>query len=240
MTGRVPLRATPAGGPAAPLSTVDGQGRFAGYLAHELRTPLAAQRALLEIALADRDADVAGWREVGEDVLRACRQQERLLEGCLALARSELGPQRTEPVDLAAIAANALGAHDLSAVETVARFEPAATSGDPYLLERLVANLVSNAVRHNIVSGRIEVTTRTESGRALLSVANTGPLVPADQLRRAFQPFQRLDSNPRAFGDGVGLGLAIVQAVADAHGARVAARPRAGGGLEISVSFRPR
>jgi signal transduction histidine kinase len=139
MTGRAHLRAMSAGEPPAPLSTFDGRGRLAGYLAHELRTPLATQRALLELALADRNADVAGWREVGEDVLRACRQQERLLEACLALARSELGPQRSDPVDLGTIAANALRAYDLSALETIAKFEPAWTSGDPDLLERLVA-----------------------------------------------------------------------------------------------------
>ncbi len=237
MSRRVSPWATPAGEPVVSSSTFDRQGRFAGYVAHELRTPLATQRALLELALADRNADVAGWREVGEDVLRACRQQERLLEACLALARSELGPQRSDPVDLATITANVLRAHDLSALETVAKLEPAWTSGDPDLLERLVANLISNAIRHNIVSGRIEVTTRTQSRRALLSVANTGLLVPEEELQRLFRPFQRLDSSPRTFGDGVGLGLAIVQAVADAHSALMAARVRAGGGLEINVSF---
>ena len=69
----------------------DRPERFAAYVAHELRTPLATQRALLELALADRDADVASWREIGEDVLGACRQQERLLEACLTLARSQGG-----------------------------------------------------------------------------------------------------------------------------------------------------
>ena len=208
--------------------------RFTACVAHELRTPLATQRALLELALADPHADVGSWREVGEGVLRACLEQERLLEACLALARSRGGQRRCEPIDLAAVAADALRAHDLSGLERVVVLERARTSGDPELLGRLAANLVSNAVRHNVVGGWIEVTTRAGSGRAHLVVANSGPLVPAGELQRLFQPFQRLNSHS---GDGVGLGLAIVQAIADAHGAFTTARTRAGGGLGIDVAF---
>lgn len=215
------------------------QERFAAYVAHELRTPLATQRALLELALSDPNADVAGWREIGEDVLGACRRQQRLLDACLCLARSRSGLERCEPVDLAEIAADALRTHELGGLERVVLLEPAPTTGDPDLLERLVGNLVSNAVRHNIDGGRVEVATRTRAGRALLTVANTGPVVPAVDIQRIFQPFQRLDSSPRSFTDGVGLGLAIVQAVADAHRAAVSVQSRTGGGLAIRVSFCP-
>ena len=105
--------------------------------------------------------------------------------------------------------------------------------GDPDLLERLTANLVSNAIRHNVVDGRVDVATRTESRRAHLTVANTGPHVPPGELERLFEPFQRLASRD----DGVGLGLAIVQAVADVHDATITARARINGGLEINVAF---
>lgn len=220
-------RATPA--------PFEGRERFAAYVAHELRTPLATQRALLELALGDPNADVASWREIGEDVLGACRQQERLLEACLTLARSQIGRQRCEPVDLAAVAAEALRAHDRGGLGRVVVLEPAWTIGDRDLLERLAANLVSNAIRHNIVGGRIEVTTRGESRSVHLTVANTGPLVPAAELCRLFQPFQRFSPNP---SDGVGLGLAIVQAIADAHDATVTAEARPGGGLGIDVALR--
>jgi signal transduction histidine kinase len=125
----------------------------------------------------------------------------------------------------------------LGTLERVVVLEPGWTTGDPGLLERLAANLVSNAVRHNIIGGRIEVATRTVSGRAVLAIANTGPLIHAGEVERLFQPFQRLKSNPVTFSDGVGLGLAIVEAIADAHSALVTARTRAGGGLEIDVSF---
>jgi signal transduction histidine kinase len=210
-------------------------GLCPAFVAHELRTPLATQRALLELALADPDADVAGWREIGEDVLRACRQQERLLEACLVLVRSGRRAQRCEPVDLASVAAEALRAHDVSGLESSVVLEPARTSGDPDLLERLAVNLVSNAIRHNLVGGRIEVATRAEPGRAVLSVANTGPLVPAAELERLFEPFERLDSSTSS--DGTGLGLAIVQAIANGHDACITARARAGGGLGIDVAF---
>lgn len=213
---------------------IDGAERFATYAAHELRTPLATQRALLELALADPNADLASWREIAENVLGACRQQERLLEACLTLARSQGGTERCEPVDLAAIAGEAIRAQDPSGLETVVVVRTAWTSGDPELLVRLAANLVSNAIRHNIVDGRIEVATCAEPGRALLSVSNTGPLIPASELQRLFQPFQRLNSNP---SDGVGLGLTIVQAIADAHDAKITARAQPSGGLQIDVAF---
>jgi signal transduction histidine kinase len=206
------------------------------FIAHELRTPLATQRALLELALSDPHADVELWREIGEDVLSACRQQERLLEACLTLARSEGRARRSEPVDLAEVAAEALRVREPDGLDRFVRLEPAWTIGDAELLERLAENVISNAIRHNVAGGRIDVATRNRSGRAVLSVANTGPRIPRGELARLFRPFERLD--PRAAcGDGVGLGLAIVQAVADAHDACVTARARAGGGLGIDVAF---
>jgi signal transduction histidine kinase len=244
-----PLRTAGSDGGSSPVhvtrrtapvegALVDGGEFFAACVAHELRTPLATQRALLELALADPNTDGASWREIGADVLAACRQQERRLEACLTLARSKGGLQRCELVDLAVITAEALRAHDLSRLESVVSLEQAWTSGDPCLLERLVANLVSNAIRHNIADGRVEVAARVESGRAVLSVANTGPLIPACEIQSLFHPFQRLSTNPKTFDDGIGLGLTIVQTIADAHGARLAARARTGGGLDVQVSFR--
>ena len=223
-------------GGVASSDAVEGQQRLLGYIAHELRTPLATQRALLEVALADANAGVATWREIGEEVLSACRQQARVLDACLTLARSRHGTQWRLPVDLAAVADEALRAHDLSGLDRVVELEPVTMSGDLELLERLVANLVSNAVRHNVAGGWIEVVTRVESGRAVLSIANTGLPVPAGELSRLFQPFQRLHSHA-ATADGVGLGLAIVQAIAEAHDGTVVARARVGGGLRVAVAF---
>jgi signal transduction histidine kinase len=216
---------------------VVGEERFAAYIAHELRTPLATQRALLELMLADRFADAASWREVAGDVLDACLQQERLLEACLTLARSRCGLARQEPVDLAAIAGEALRTHDLRGLESVVVLEPAGVCGDPALLERLAANLVSNAIRHNVAGGRIEVATRTQAGHAFLVVANSGLLIPAGELGRLFQPFQRLGSHAQPPSDGIGLGLPIVLAIAGAHNAILTAEALSGGGLRVDVRF---
>jgi signal transduction histidine kinase len=218
-------------------ATFEGRERFVAYVAHELRTPIALRLALVELALADPHADTAALRAMGEEVVASCEQQERLIEALLDLTISERGLTRHKAVDIAAITNNALRAHNLSEFESVVAFEPARTTGDPDLLERLVANLLSNATRHNITGGQIEVATSTEAEHAVLSIANTGPLIPTEELARLFQPFQRLGSQPRTYADGAGLGLAIVQAIADAHNATVTAQARADGGLRIDVSF---
>ena len=209
-------------------------------MAHELRTPLATQRVLLELALADPTADVASWRETAKDVLRANGQQERLLEACLTLVCGRRALRRHEPVELAAITAGVLRAHDLREFASVIVLEPAWTTGDPDLLERLVANLISNATRHNLPGGRFEVGTRVESGHAVLAVANAGRLIASSTLGRLFQPFERINSHSGSSDSGIGLGLAIVQAIADAHDAAVTAHCRPRGGLDIEVSLPPR
>jgi hypothetical protein len=237
--GRLTLRGAPSGGWAVPPATFEAQGRFAAYVAHELRAPVALQRALVEVSLADPAADTTTLREMGERVIASCERQQRLIEALLDLTRGRSGPKRREPVDLPTITAAALRAHDLGRLERVVVLEPAWTTGDPGLLGRLVANLVSNAIHHNLSHGRIEIATRTESRRAVLSVSNTGPLIPPGELQRLFRPFQRLASDPTSAVEGSGLGLAIVQAIADAHNAFISARSRAGGGLEIHVSFPP-
>lgn len=217
-------------------AALEAQRRFAAAAAHELRTPLAQQRALVEVALADPHADVAALREMGSRVVAACVEQEQLLEALLALSRGAHRPGRREPVDLAAVAAVVLEGLNVDGIASVVSLRPARTSGDPVLIERLVANLVSNAVRHNAPDGWFELVTRTVSGEAVLAVANTGPLVPAAELDRLFRPFQRLDEAAR---DGIGLGLSIVEAIADAHGASLSVRPRPEGGLDVEVAFPP-
>ena len=220
---------------AGKLSEADGC--FIAYAAHELRGELTLQLTLTEATLADPNADTAALRAMGEQVAAACERQERLLEALLTLARSEYGHLRREPVDLAATAAEVLRAHDDHGLKSTTALEPARTTGDPQLVERLVANLVANAVHHNIRGGRLHIATYTAAGRATFTIANTGPVVPTGELTRLFQPFQRLSSHAGPSADGVGLGLAIVQAIANAHDATVTAQARTGGGLGIDVAF---
>jgi len=176
-------------------------------------------------------------REMGEGVIAACQRQARLLEALLTLARSEHGRLRREAVDLAAVAAEVLHAAADHGLRRTLALEPARTTGDPRLIERLVANLVANAVHHNRPGGRFEVVTSSVAGCAMFTISNTGPVVPAGEVARLFQPFQRLASHTAATVDGVGLGLSIVQAIANAHDAALTARARPGGGLGIDVAF---
>jgi signal transduction histidine kinase len=216
------------------------QRQFVANASHELRTPLARQRTLLEVALRDREATNASLRAACERALVAGEQQERLIAGLLTLARGERGLDRFEPLDLAALAGTAAAARrddaDDAQVSLATRISAAMAAGDPGLAERLVANLVDNAIRYNAAGGRVEIGTGTRAGRPYLTVTNTGPVIPPDQLGRLFRPFQRMDPARRAPG-GLGLGLAIVSAIAAAHGADLRAVTRAGGGLTIEVVF---
>lgn len=115
--------------------------------------------------------------------------------------------------------------------------QPAAVTGDPRLIERLTSNLVQNAIRHNTPNGQVGVSVRAEPPAALLEVTNTGPRVPPGEVERLLQPFQRLSRERTVHGDGLGLGLSIVAAVAQAHGAQLEIRPREQGGLTVTVRF---
>jgi signal transduction histidine kinase len=218
------------------------QRQFVANASHELRTPLARQRTLLEVALRDRQATEASLRAACERALAAGEQQERLIAALLTLARGARGLDMFEPFDLAAVAAGVLAARrdDAQArrLSLVVDLAPAAATGDPGLAERLVTNLVDNAIGYNAAGGRVELTTGRRDGRPFLSVANTGPVIPPDQLGRLFQPFQRMDPARRAPG-GLGLGLAIVSAIAAAHRAELRAVTRAAGGLAVEIVFPP-
>src|SRR5262249_49822316 len=183
------------------------------------------------------------WRGVAREVLASNTEQESLIEALLALASGEGGLGQRDPVNLAAITGQILRArrpdfgHKGLRVEAAVR--PAALDGDPLLTERLVANLVDNAVRHNIAGGHVEISTATRDGRAVLAVANTGPAIPPEAVGRLFQPFLRLGGRRIHHDNGHGLGLAIVRAIAAAHGASITAHARTGGGLAIDVTFPP-
>jgi len=209
--------------------------------AHELRTPLTLERTLLQVALADPNANEQTLRATCEELLISQADQERLLEALLTLASSERGLDRREPVDLAAEAGSAIRELD-SKVErhelaVYASLDPATTSGDAALIRRLIANLIDNAVDHNVDGGRVDIRTEAADGYALVAVTNTGPQVPADQVDRLFEPFQRLDGKRSADDSHHGLGLSIVRAIAVAHNAELAVVPHAGGGLSVTVRF---
>jgi signal transduction histidine kinase len=216
------------------------QRQFVANASHELRTPLARQRTLVEVALRDPDPTVGALQHTMQRVLATGDEQERLIEALLTLARSQRGLDRREPLDLAAVTGAALAATEPEAesrrVRINASLGPAPALGDQRLAERLAANLVDNAVRHNVPGGWVEVVTAIRSGRSVLAVSNTGPVIPPEQVETLFQPFGRLEA-ARTGRDGLGLGLSIVIAIADAHGADLRARPLPAGGLEVEIHF---
>jgi signal transduction histidine kinase len=218
------------------------QRQFVANASHELRTPLARQRTLVEVALRDPDATVGSLQQTMERVLATGEEQERLIEALLTLARSQRGLDRRDPLDLAAVTGAAVSATETEAADRGVRVNTSLGSapalGDQRLAERLAANLVDNAVRHNVPGGWVEVATATRSGRGVLSVCNTGPVIAPGQVERLFQPFGRLEAT-RLSRDGLGLGLSIVTAIAAAHDADLRARPLPGGGLEVEVHFPP-
>ncbi|OHV37769.1 two-component sensor histidine kinase [Pseudofrankia sp. EUN1h] len=216
------------------------QRRFVANASHELRTPLTAQRAVLQVALADPDTTVDSLRVACGEVLELGATQERLIEALLTLASGEQGVDRREPFDLADIARQVLSyrpSHRPADVAVDSTLDAAPASGDPRLVESLVANLVDNALRYNVAGGRVEVTTSATSSGARLSVRNSGPVVQPAQVARLFEPFQQLHGRRIRHGEGHGLGLAIVRAIAEAHGARLAAAARPTGGLDIEATF---
>ncbi|HEY1820073.1 MAG TPA: HAMP domain-containing sensor histidine kinase [Trebonia sp.] len=221
-------------------ASFDAQQRFAANASHELRTPLTRERTLLQVTLADPGSTVATWQAVSRELLASNAEQERLIEALLALASSEGDSGQHEPLDLAAIASEALAAAGPAisrrGLNVQTAIQPAAIGGDPLLVQQLIANLIDNAVRHNVPGGDIQIATTTGDAGTVLSVINSGQVVPLAEVDRLFQPFQRYGPR-RARRDGHGLGLSIVRAIATAHAATIDARPRAGGGLSIDVTF---
>ena len=218
-------------------TSFEAQRQFVANASHELRTPLTLERTLLELALSDPNASIDSYRHTCEQLLAVGEQQERLIEALLTLSRSQRGLDDHQPIDLAAITATAASAADHAGLSLQTTIRPAYTTGNPRLVERLVANLLDNAIHHNIDGGHIELATDTRDGHAVLTIANTGPTIPAGELVRIFQPFQRLDATRTTGAHGLGLGLSIVRAIADAHGATVHTTAPADGGLRVEVSF---
>jgi signal transduction histidine kinase len=206
-------------------ASFDAQRRFVANASHELRTPLTLERTL---------------RAVCEELLASQVDQERLLEALLTLASSERGLEGREPVDLPALVDSALRQLtpklEQRGLSTEVTLHRATTMGDPALIGRLIANLIDNAIDHNVNRGQLDIRTQTLDGRAELTISNTGLPIPSGEIERLFEPFQRLQG--RTTNDGHhGLGLSIVRAIAVAHNAELSATPRPGGGLIVTVRF---
>jgi signal transduction histidine kinase len=211
------------------------QRHFVANASHELRTPLAIMRTEVDVALADPDASTAELRGMGEAVRETVDRCEGLIESLLVLARSEALTGREASVDLAALAGDCVtdlrARAEESRIVMHPRLEPAWAHGEPHLLERMIANLIDNGIRHNEVGGHLEVSTLTRGEEVVLRVRNGGVVIAPDEAAMLTEPFRRV---ARA-GGGFGLGLSIVRSVAEAHGGSVGLSAPPEGGLEVTI-----
>jgi signal transduction histidine kinase len=231
-------------------ASLHAQRQFVANASHELRTPLARSQTLLEVALRNPAASTGSLRAACERALAAGAEQGRLIEALLTLARGQRGLARRASLDLAAITRDVLAARGEHVAARNLTMEvalaPGLLGGDTALVERAVANLTDNALRHNVPGGTVWITAGSADGRAFLTVANTGPEIPPDAVERLLLPFQRGSEASDAYrtrrrsssDDGLGLGLSIVAAIASAHDADLTVTPRlTGGGLSIRLVF---
>ena len=214
------------------------QRRFVANASHELRTPLTVMRTAIDVTLAKPGRTPAQLEDMAAEVRGAVDRAEALIEALLTLARSDRGTAAMEPADLAVLAEDALDAAApairAGSLRLETSLQTAPTHGDLVLLDRLVANVVDNAVRHNAAGGWIQVATGTRDGQAYLTVTNGGPVIAEDVTPLLFEPFRRL-CDPAGSVPGTGLGLSIVRSVATAHQGTVTARSRPAGGLDVTV-----
>jgi len=211
----------------------DSQRRFIASASHELRTPLTLNRTLLEVALSPPEVSPE-LRQLGSTLLEVNDRHTRLIDGLLVLAQSDRDVSERFYLDLADIVEHVAGQ---CAYPLQVEAGPAPVVGSPVLMERLVQNLVENAVRYNVPDGWVQVRTGSRpDGAAMLEVANTGPIIGRYEIPGLFEPFRRLGAE-RLAAPGAGLGLSIVRAVARAHGGEVHAQPRDGGGLIVTVTL---
>jgi signal transduction histidine kinase len=218
----------------------EAQRRFAANASHELRTPLATQRTLIEVSLADA-LTPEQLQLLSRQLLATNERNEKLIEGLLVLAETERGLVSSAPLRLDEITDDTLTtlakAAEERGVRVAAELAPAWVVGERPLLERLVGNLVQNAIKYNVDGGQVHIAV-AEPGR--LVVSNTGPVVAPDQVNGLFEPFRRQSGDRLDHGGGVGLGLTIARSIVAAHHGRIGAVANPGGGLTVDVTLATR
>ena len=220
------------------------QQRFVRDAGHELRTPTAVIRTELEVALSDPDPSAEHMRESAAVVLEAAKRIEAILDALLVVttAHDTVAARRAAPaslVDLGEAVAAALTARQDEIVHRNLHVDATLGSspvhGDAFLLQRMADEIVRNAIMHGLDrDGRMVVVTGKDGDGASLRVSNDGQLLHADEVSELFVPFRRAGA-PRTARSGSGLGLAVVTAIADAHGGWASATGGPNGGLDVCV-----
>ncbi|WP_130507178.1 sensor histidine kinase [Microterricola gilva] len=220
--------------------TVDSQRRFASNASHELRTPIAVIRTMLEVAA--QDPDGTDYDELVRRLEITNRRSQNLVDALLQLARIEAGPRTAGRVELAAIVLQATdavhGEAEASAVTISTTVEPCVLGGDAVLLTQLIVNLLQNGIRHNRASdARVLLSVESTASGVAVIVENTGQGVDPHIIPTLTEPFVRGSSRISSGTAGTGLGLALVATIAAAHGARLLVEPSQLGGLRVRVDF---
>jgi signal transduction histidine kinase len=216
----------------------EGQRSFAANASHELRTPLALQRTLIEVGMAEALTPEQSAL-LASQLLETNDRNERLIEGLLVLSQADQGltsrtPQRLDHLTAAVAEAHRRAAADADVKLTV-ELSPHPVEGDRVLLERLVRNLVHNAIKYNRPGGTVAVS--VGAAGVALTVVNTGPMVPAEDVTRLFEPFTRLATGRIDHSGGSGLGLTIARSIVQAHDGTITATSPPDGGLHVTVSL---
>ncbi|MFL5795800.1 MAG: sensor histidine kinase [Actinomycetota bacterium] len=214
---------------------------FVANASHELRTPVAAVRALAETLLTALPDDPEAGRQFAERIAREAERLDVLARDLLDLSRVERGTLDVEPVDLVGLAKEVVGGYEDLATERRVRLrselQQVSMRGDRAQLGLLLSNLLDNALRHTPAKGTVCVRLDAAESRALLQVADTGEGIPARELPRVFERFYRVDKARARQTGGTGLGLAIVRHVAEAHGGTVRVDSELGRGSTFTVAL---
>ena len=216
---------------------------FSSNVAHELRTPLAGLRSMIEVALS-RPRGGGEYREALSDSLQVTTQMQAMVEKLLSLARLDAGQVRTAPQSVAindlVRACWAPLADCAEARRLRIQWElgpPASVVTDPSLLEVALRNVLENAVAHADDGGSVRIETVVGGDRADIRVTNTGSTLPQEEAERVFERFWRGDAARTAAGVHSGLGLSLVKKIAEVLGGAARVRSRAGGEFEITLSI---
>jgi len=220
-------------------TSFDGQRRFIANASHELRTPLTLNRALIEVSTSRSDAS-ADVQLLGNTLLDINARHEQLIEGLLLLARSEQELTERRFLDLADIVEHVV--EQVTALETAPTItvetSESPTVGDAILLEQLVRNLLNNSIQHNLpTNGWVHLDVRSRASHAVLTIANSGPIIARYELKSLVEPFRRLGTQRTSGSRGVGLGLSIVQSIVEAHNGTIDLDAPPTGGLVVTVTL---
>lgn len=217
--------------------------RFAANASHELRTPLATTKTMIDVVLADPDTDTDDLRTLAERIREVNRTNIETVDALLDLAAADGAPLRHEPIDLGSITRDVARGWAAEAEKAGLTLKVAAAdrtpvvAGDPVLAGRAIDNLVRNAVRYNHTGGEVIVRIADDSHGAHVTVINTGPVIDVEKVGSLTEPFVRGSGRARTAVSGHGLGLALVAAVARAHGGSLTISPNPGGGLTAVLTF---